>query len=173
VVNKILLLLLFSFFISCGNNRQEKKLSDAEIKDRMANVNKILVRDESKDIDEFIEKHQWKMQTTGTGLRIQIYDKGEGRQPKQQETVAIAYNLYLLDGTECYSADENKPLKFILGRNQQTAGLEEGLMLMHEGERARMVVPSHLAYGIAGDENKIPAGSALYYDVKLLTVNSH
>jgi FKBP-type peptidyl-prolyl cis-trans isomerase FkpA len=174
VINRVLLFLLFSiFFISCSGNQQEKKLSDAEIRERMTNVNKLLVRDESKDIEEFIERHQWKLQTTGTGLRFQSYEKGEGRQPKHQDTVAIAYDLYLLDGTLCYSADENQPLRFILGRKEQPAGLEEGLMMMHEGERARMVVPSHLAHGMAGDENKIPAGSSLYYDVKLLTVNSH
>jgi FKBP-type peptidyl-prolyl cis-trans isomerase FkpA len=157
-------------FASCNHNADEKKLSDEEIKDRMTNVNKILVRDESKEIDEFITRHQWKMEKTGTGLRYDIYTKTNGRQPISNDTVAIAYKLFLLDGTEAYSADESKPIIFILGHGDQPAGLEEGLMMMHEGESARLVVPYHLGYGMAGDENKIPAGASLYYDLKLLSI---
>ena len=156
---------------SCHHETEEKKLSDEEIKQRMANVNKIIVHDESKDIDEFISRHQWKMQSTGTGLRYDIYEKGSGRMPIANDTVRIAYSLYLTDGTLCYSADERKPLRFVLGKGAQISGLEEGLQLMHEGDKARLVIPSHLAYGIQGDGDKIPAGSALYYDVKLLSVN--
>jgi FKBP-type peptidyl-prolyl cis-trans isomerase len=128
------------------------------------------VHDESKDIDEFIARHQWKMEKTGTGLRYQVYNKTTSRQPVEKDTVAISYKLFLIDGTEVYSAEEPKPLKFILGRGSQPAGLEEGLMMMHEGESARLVVPYHLGYGMAGDENKIPAGASLYYDLKLLSV---
>jgi FKBP-type peptidyl-prolyl cis-trans isomerase len=157
--------------ISCNSNREEKKLSDAEIKDRMANVNKIIVKDEAKDIDEFVSRHQWKMQSTGTGLRIEVYENGTGKKPTLKDTVSIAYKVYLLDGTLCYSADETHRLRFILGTGQQTSGLEEGLQLMQQGAKARMVVPSHLAYGMTGDENKIPAGNALYYEVTLLKVN--
>jgi FKBP-type peptidyl-prolyl cis-trans isomerase FkpA len=164
-------LLLYLFLFSCHSNSGEKKLTDEEIRERMTNVNKILVRDESKDIEEFISKHQWKMDATGTGLRYQVYEKGNGKQPVIKDTVAIAYNVYLLDGTLSYTIEETKPFRFILGRGEQPKGLEEGLQLMHEGDKARMVIPSHLAYGMQGDENKIPAGSALYYDVKLLTVN--
>ena len=39
---------------------------------------------------------------------------------------------------------------------------------MKEGDKARFVIPSHLAYGMQGDGNKIPGNSPLYYDVTLL-----
>jgi FKBP-type peptidyl-prolyl cis-trans isomerase FkpA len=159
--------------MACNNNNNEKKLGDEEIKDRMANVNKLMVRDESKDIDEFIARHQWKMEKTGTGLRYEIYSRTNGRTPVEKDTVAISYKLFLMDGTEAYNAEESKPLRFILGRGEQPSGLEEGLMMMHEGESARFVVPYHLGYGMTGDENKIPAGASLYYDVKLLKVGSN
>ena len=165
----IVLILLTS---SCNHNSDQSKMSEQEIKERMTNVNRIIVKDESTDIDEFIARHQWKIQSTGTGLRIEVYEKGNGRQPALKDTVSIAYKVYLLDGTLCYSTDEMHPVKFILGTGQQTSGLEEGLQLMREGAKARMVVPAHLAYGMTGDENKIPAGSALYYDVTLVKSGS-
>jgi FKBP-type peptidyl-prolyl cis-trans isomerase len=163
-------LVIVLMLTSCHNNSDEQKLSDEQIKDRMANVNKILVRDEAKDIDDFIARHQWKMEKTGTGLRYDIYIKANGAQPVEKDTVTISYHLFLLDGTEAYSVDKTKPLKFVLGRGSQPSGLEEGLLKMHEGECARLVVPYHLGYGMTGDENKIPAGVSLYYDLTLLSV---
>jgi len=162
---------LILVFLSCHHVSDENKLSDEEIKEKMTNVNKILVKEEAKDIDEFVSRHQWKMKTTGTGLRILIYEKGNGRQAALNDTVSIASKVYLLDGTLCYEAVETNPLKFVLGQGRQPGGLEEALQHMHQGDRARLVLPSHLAYGMSGDENKIPAGSALYYDIKLIKVN--
>ena len=130
-----------------------------------------MVKDESKEIDDFIARHPWKMTSTGTGLRYEIYHHGNGKKAAEKKQVSILFSVYLLDGTRCYSADENKPLTFILGHGEQTHGLEEGIAMMHEGDQARLVVPAHLAYGLQGDGNKIPAKNALYYDVTLLKVN--
>jgi FKBP-type peptidyl-prolyl cis-trans isomerase FkpA len=160
--------------LSCCQQQkpEQNKISEEEIRERMTNVNRMMVQDESKRIEEFIRQRQWKMETTGTGLRIEIYGKGNGRQPEVKDTVSIAYKAYLLDGSLCYSTDETNPLKFILGQGEQIHGLEEGLQRMHESNKARLVVPSHLAFGMSGDGNKIPAASAIYYDVELLKVGN-
>ena len=157
--------------ISSNHSNEENKLTDAQRKDRMANVNKIIVHDEAKDIEDFIIRHQWTMERTGSGLRYQVYEKANGKSPMVKVNVSISYKVFLLDGTLCYEADEKHPLKFMMGQGKQTSGLEEGLQMMGEGDRARFVVPSHLAFGMAGDGDKIQAGSPLYYDVKLLSFN--
>jgi FKBP-type peptidyl-prolyl cis-trans isomerase len=43
-------------------------------------------------------------------------------------------------------------------------------MLMKEGEKAIFIIPSHLAFGLLGDENKIPKRATLVYDVELVQV---
>jgi FKBP-type peptidyl-prolyl cis-trans isomerase FkpA len=171
VQSNILIIITCISFFSCHHKTEENKMGDEEIKQRMANVNRILVHNESKEIEEFISRHQWKMQSSGTGLRYMLYEKANGNNPMVKVSADIAYKVFLLDGTLCYGADEKHPLKIIFGKGQQSAGLEEGLQQMGEGDRARLVVPSHLAYGMTGDGNKIPAGSPLYYDVKLLAIN--
>ncbi len=130
-----------------------------------------MVKDESKEIEDFIEHHSWKMTSTGTGLRYEIYHHGNGKKAEEKKQVSIAFSVYLLDGTLCYPADETRPLTIILGHGEQTRGLEEAIMMMHEGDKARLVVPAHLAFGLQGDDNKIPGKSALYYDVTLLKVS--
>jgi FKBP-type peptidyl-prolyl cis-trans isomerase len=44
-------------------------------------------------------------------------------------------------------------------------------MLLHEGEEAKFIVPSNLAYGEQGG-GPIPPNSTLIFDVKLLKINN-
>ncbi|WP_461089549.1 FKBP-type peptidyl-prolyl cis-trans isomerase [Spirosoma gilvum] len=49
------------------------------------------------------------------------------------------------------------------------AGLQEGLLKMHEGESAAMLMPASLAFGSVGSEDKkVAANSAVRYDVTLV-----
>ena len=146
-------------------------LNEQEVKEHLMNANQLLVHKEAVDISEFIKRHHWSMQQSGTGLRFEIYKAGRGEKPAPNSIVSLAYSVYLLDGTFCYEADSLKPLTFMLGKAQQPGGLEEGLLMMQAGSKARLVVPSHLGYGAAGDENKIPRSSALVYDVTLLKIS--
>ncbi len=166
-----LMLVVSSCFISCNHQPEQQVVSADSLKEHLINANKIMLKDESKEIDDFISRHQWKMTSTGSGLRYEIYQQGNGKKAEEKEQITIAYTLYLLDGTQCYSISDKKPLTLITGRGEQTHGLEEGVLLMREGDKARLVLPSHLGYGMLGDDDKIPRSSSLYYDVTLLKVN--
>jgi len=39
------------------------------------------------------------------------------------------------------------------------------LLLLRQGDKAKVIVPSYRAYGIAGDGNKIPSAATLIYDI--------
>jgi len=82
--------------------------------------------------------------------------------------MSAAYRVWLLNGTLCYETDSLHPVTFLPGKGQQPRGLEEGLAMLKEDGRARLVLPAHLAFGTAGDGKKIPGNAALYYDVHLL-----
>ena len=155
---------------SCENYPKQKK-SMEDINEQLTNMNKRNVAGESNEIDEFIARHFFKTQRTGTGLRYQIYKNGKGRHAVDHDTVSINYKVYLFDGSLCYSTDTTGPVKFILGIGEQIKGLEEGILLMASGERARLIVPSHLGYGMQGDMNKVPPSSPLFYDVELLNIS--
>jgi FKBP-type peptidyl-prolyl cis-trans isomerase len=72
----------------------------------------------------------------------------------------------------CYSSDEDGNKLFRLGKSQEISGLEQGVAMMREGEKARFIIPPHLAYGLLGDENRIPARSIIIYQVELVDVKS-
>jgi len=51
------------------------------------------------------------------------------------------------------------------------AGWDEGIMLLHEGEEAKLIIPSNLGYGEQGT-GPIPPNTTLVFDVKLLKIKS-
>jgi len=158
--------------LGCKRKYQDAESKDEVDRERLLEINRSAVHDEAKVIAEFIERHDWKMQMTGSGLHYEIYQHGLGEKADGKHVLTISYKVFLLDGTLCYEADEKHPLHLITGRGQQVNGLEEGLMLMHEGSRARFVIPNHLAYGLTGDQDKIPPASPLYYDVHFIKSES-
>jgi len=166
------MVIFFLFIYSCKNNSQDKKKpAPIDINEKLAQMNRILIENESKRIDEFIAKRSFNIQRTGSGLRYEIYHHGNGEKPKMNDTVAIKYKVFLLDGTLCYANDSSGPLKLRIGVGEQVRGLEEGLMLMSVGDKAHLILPAHLAYGTSGDQGKIPPASSLYYNVELLSLN--
>ncbi|CAN5670189.1 hypothetical protein BH11BAC1_BH11BAC1_22890 [soil metagenome] len=157
---------------SCKRKYPESNPTDKIDKERLLDVSRSVVHDEAKAIEEFLSRHEWKMKMSGSGLRYEIYKAGNGANANGNSVLAIAYKVYQLDGTLCYEFDEAHPQHIVTGRGQQVKGLEEGLLMMSEGAHARFVVPDHLAYGLTGDQDKIPPASALYYDVHLIKIET-
>ena len=49
-------------------------------------------------------------------------------------------------------------------------GFGEGLLLMRQGDRKLLLIPSRLAYGPNGQTGTIPPDSALMFDIEVLDV---
>ena len=108
---------------------------------------------------------------TETGLRYQIIQKGEGVQAEKGKTVAVHYKGMLADGSEFdNSYKRGNPIDFPLGMGNVIAGWDEGIQLLKVGDKARFVIPSHLAYGSQGAGGVIPPDAALVFDVELMDV---
>jgi FKBP-type peptidyl-prolyl cis-trans isomerase len=41
---------------------------------------------------------------------------------------------------------------------------------MHVGDKAKFILPSHLAHGIMGDNDKIPPLTPVVYNIELLSI---
>jgi FKBP-type peptidyl-prolyl cis-trans isomerase len=158
-------LLLFS----CNENPSPKNNPNPrELKETMMQVNKNLVESENEDIERYIKRYGWEMKETGTGLRYMIYKHGNGEKATSGKIAKLNYKVSLLDGTKCYSSDENGQKIFRIGKGGIESGLEEGILFLHVGDRAKFILPSHLAFGLVGDSKKIPAKAVLIYDIELI-----
>lgn len=106
---------------------------------------------------------------TDSGLRYKIIQKGNGPKAQKGQTVSVHYKGQLADGTVFDSSyKRNQPLKFPLGVGQVISGWDEGVQLLQAGDKARLVIPSHLGYGSRGAGGVIPPNATLIFDVELL-----
>jgi len=133
-------------------------------------VNKHLVKTENQEIEDYIKRYNWDMKQTKTGLRYMIYKHGKGVKAENGKTAKINYTVELINGDMCYSSEKDGPKEFIIGKRNVEAGLEQGILLMRVGDRAKLIIPSYLAFGLIGDQNKIPKKATLIYDINLIEI---
>lgn len=169
----MLILLFIAGLFSCNGCKEKKEITDADIErmrgDMVSDARKKHER-EMKDIEKFIQKKEWPMTETGTGLHYWIYDTKNGISVKNEDIVSISYTITLLDDTFCYGTPDSQPKEVRIGRDNVETGLHEALLLMKVGDRAKLVLPSHLAFGFSGDSGKIPPDASVVYDIHLLSV---
>ncbi|MEM9362839.1 MAG: peptidylprolyl isomerase [Bacteroidota bacterium] len=118
-----------------------------------------------------MEKLAAGFEKTESGLRYQIIQKGNGVQAQKGKTVSVHYEGSLTNGQVFDSSySRNQPIDFSLGVGQVIPGWDEGIALLKVGDKARFVIPSHLAYGSAGAGGVIPPDATLIFDVELMDV---
>ncbi|KAJ4854902.1 FKBP-type peptidyl-prolyl cis-trans isomerase domain-containing protein [Trichoderma breve] len=105
-----------------------------------------------------------------------ILEEGSGPNPEKGNVVLMGYTGWLKDTSQ----PDNKGKKFDssydrpgegfscqIGVGQVIKGWDLGVVTMKLGEKARLDIPSHLAYGNRSVGNLIPANSDLIFDVHL------
>jgi FKBP-type peptidyl-prolyl cis-trans isomerase FklB len=107
---------------------------------------------------------------TASGLQYEVVQAGSGTvSPRPNDKVRVHYHGMLIDGTVFDSSIERgQPITF--GVNQVIQGWQEALQLMKEGDKWRVYIPYHLAYGERGAGAAIPPYSALIFDVELIGI---
>jgi peptidylprolyl isomerase len=109
---------------------------------------------------------------------IMVIDEkvGTGESPKVGQTVKVNYvGTFPLKGDEFDRSPEGQPFEFVVGKKQGTAGaVIEGwdlaISTMKPGGKRKVWIPDGLAYGLLGS-GKIPGGSALIFDMELVSVS--
>lgn len=168
-----LLLMLSLLLMSCNGCGEKKEITDADVsrmQQDMIHDNKKQHEQEMKAIAKFIKQKNWPMTETATGLQYWIYENGSGSLIHENEVAFISYKISLLDDTPCYETTDAQPKVVRVGHENVETGLHEALQLMHPGDRARIILPSHLAFGFTGDSGKIPQNASVVYDLHVVSV---
>ena len=83
--------------------------------------------------------------TTSSGLKYKILKKGSGAPAKEGQEVLIFETTSYLDGTILYSNENStNPVKVLIGGNQATNAVDEGLRGMQMGEVRKLIAPPEL-----------------------------
>ncbi len=105
-----------------------------------------------------------------SGLKYIIVEKGRGEKVEKDRVVKIHYSGYLKNGKMFDSTfKRGEPFKILAGAGKVLKGLDEGIMLMRQGDKFRIIVPPELGFSNR-ETSVIPANSTLIFDVELLEI---
>ncbi len=164
------------YLINEEGGRQAANLYFQDLqKEQMEKQEAMMKEQFSKNIEEadaFFAKNKQKegVKTTESGLQYEVIKTGTGKKPQITDTVKVHYHGTLLNGNVFDSSVERgEPIEFPV--NGVIQGWTEALMMMSEGAKWEIYVPSELAYG----SRPRPGGSiepymALVFEVELIEV---
>jgi FKBP-type peptidyl-prolyl cis-trans isomerase len=142
-----------------------------EVNRSMEDIVRQMSREEDAEIESYISENGWAMNKTGTGLRYMVYEAGpEGPLARLGQVATVRYEVQLMDGTVAYSSEEDGIRSFLIGQDNVESGIHEAIQYLKVGDRAKVILPSHLAHGLSGDNDKIPPRSTVIYDLELVAL---
>jgi peptidylprolyl isomerase len=110
--------------------------------------------------------------TTDSGLQYLEQVKGTGDAPKEGDLITMNFIASLSDGTELVNTyTDGAPVTVVWGKGRLLEGWEEGMGLMKEGGKARLLLPPELAFGTEG-VGSIPGDSQILLEVELVSTES-
>lgn len=167
-----LLPLILITLSSCNDDPviEKKNVNPNQLKEPFIEANKKVVKTESQHIIDFLQRYQWPVKETGSGLRYYIYHEGDGIKAKKGNIATINYSIKLISGDEIYNSQTKGPMIFNIGQGDVASGLEEGILFLSIGDKAKFIIPSHLGFGLLGDQDKVPPKATLIYDVQLVNL---
>ncbi len=115
---------------------------------------------------------------TPSGLKYVVFKKGTGVQPVKGQKVEVNYIGSLLNGKRFDPPrGPANNFRFKIGNREVIPGWDEGVTLMHVGEKGFLFVPPDLAYGAHGvpDEDNpgsyiIPPNAVLMFEMELVSI---
>ena len=146
-----------------GKKMQEQQMSKAKASGEK----------NAKEGAEFLAKNKTQKDviTTASGLQYTIIKQGTGPKPKSTDMVSVNYRGTLLDGKEFDSSyKRGQPATFPV--TGVIPGWTEALQLMNVGTKAKLFIPSNLAYGERAAGPDIGPNSTLIFEIELLEIKA-
>lgn len=127
-------------------------------------------------IQEYLSTNNIKANKTGIGTYVEIIEPGSGEDIKSGNFVTLNYTGKTFAGK---SFDSNtdpafnhvEPLSMVVDQTPMIKGFHEGVKTLKKGSKARIFIPSTLAYGPNPPSTEINANENLIFDLEILEVS--
>jgi FKBP-type peptidyl-prolyl cis-trans isomerase len=139
---------------------------------KQTEIRKTVGEQNKKEGETFLAENKKKegVKTLPNGLQYKVIKEGTGKTPKATDAVVAHYRGTRIDGTEFDSSyKRNEPATFKLDNVIQ--GWREAVLMMKEGAKWQIFVPSNLAYGENG-AGPIPPNATLIFEIELIRVEA-
>jgi FKBP-type peptidyl-prolyl cis-trans isomerase len=161
----------------------ERKMSDDEVIATLEIYREVFLKEREaklaaaseknrKEGEEFLQANAKKegVVITKSGLQYKVINTGKaGRKPTVEDEVKVQYQARFIDGTEFDSTyKRNKP--YSANAKMLIDGWAEALLLMTEGAKWELYIPSNLAYGEQGSPPYVGPNAVLIFEVELVEI---
>lgn len=175
-----ILLLIILAFCSCkkynedyavGQNEKENEqiAKQEQIKQAMTNANKVINAKEEENIRAYIERRHWQMREDG-GVFYEIISEGKGKKIVDINKVTIKYDCTLLSGEKYNQTKDNQISFLVKGDTGVPFGLLSIMKKLKLTSKARVIVPSSLAFTLDEDGGKISENNTLIYILEVVNI---
>ena len=135
-------------------------------------------------ITKYVAESHKVYKTTSTGLKYIVTKPSLKPKALAGDTAYVNYTGHTVNGKVFDSSIEivaaaaglqqpgrkYEPIKVAIGKGEVIPGWDEALLLLNEGAKATLVIPSSLAYGEQGAGADIPGFTPLVFDLELVKV---
>lgn len=127
---------------------------------------------EKKLLKKYLVKNKIKTQPTEDGLYFMPQKEGKGKNAELGNVVYIHYKGYFLNGEEFDNSYKREPLEYRIGEKDQVIkGFEIAVLKMNKGAKAKLIIPSYLAFGKNGSSSGIiPPNTTLIYEIEIVKI---
>lgn len=151
---------------------EEETRADYEKEQTAASAGQLKIDD--KTLTDYLAKNNIKANKIGSGTYVQILQPGSGEQVATGKFVSLKYKGTTLEGkvfdTNMDSSfNHTAPMDLVVGSQPLIKGFEEGIKELKEGAKAKIFIPSSLAYG-QNAPPEIGANANLIFDIEVLKV---
>jgi FKBP-type peptidyl-prolyl cis-trans isomerase len=134
--------------------------------------------EEGGKLQAFIAAKGITVAPTESGIYFIEEKAGSGRLIQKGDMVKIDFSVLTIDESKVFSTlDRKQPITFEYGQPFDTQGFDEAIGKMKAGSKARVIVPSAMAFGEKGRRDMsgndiIPPFSTVIYDVEVLEIKT-
>ena len=128
-------------------------------------------KQEYQELEQWINKHhpnQFKL--SEYGYWIDVTENKETPIIQELDFVQFKKQYKNLEFNTIYTFNESEIQNIILGKTAEIRGIETALRMLSEGDKATLILPSFMAYGLYGDDRKIGANIPLIVELEVLKV---
>ena len=161
---------------SCENQVTQYPVSykNDDFMQRSQERGKILLKEEIQWFNEYKTNHnEYTFKQTESGIWITNDGLKSETTANVGNYVNFTYQVYDINDQVIYSYDQIGEQKIILGKAKLPRGIHSAIQLIEPSQKARVLLPSFLAYGGVGDDDKIEPNQPIIVDIIVNDVKKH
>lgn len=157
-------------------DQQAARMDEIKERENVFNTDKTVQAQLQKDaqtLQSYFQQNNIQATKTPAGAYLQTLSAGAGPRVQSGDVVEVFYTGRTIDGARPFDSNvdtsfhHTEPLTVRVGEGQMMRGFEDALAQMKEGDKARVYIPSPLAYGAQGiPQAGIGPNAILVFDVE-------